>query len=1044
MKTLSEFEELLPIDGDYVTPSSANVGPLENRKDIIVIQNEVGDISNLVYEKTEYFNSDELDTRLEIQTDNLVKMINELKSDIGNKEQLKTPRKTNAVYAINDLKKDMYSNTRLEDILARYTVQRRGNFIKSGLQLSFSINPLTSTFNWYQNFITNNSDVVLSIDKNITSSIILNQILDQGINLVSPELKIDIMPGSAFINGYKISFPESKIISVPYYPLPAEPMIDSIFLCYKTLEELMLPNLWDFKKAYIKGEYCFFNGNEYLAINNISAMGTDPIENTVDWKFIERFDEAIWGNKISYIHYSIGKTTLMDNGKYSYETDIPDNSILLARILKEPNKEPYIEYNKNAKAYLMEDIKDLHVKTIDLFENIARLQSKIDLNTGEVSNSCYNVFTESFYNDNFRDYELEYRSGLPSANAIGGELVPSIEWDTYESNLKDLQLNYASTSLLTSQENYTGSSLINEFSVATNSGYIFDIPPKEFLANTVSSTNVKNVTVTNPTITNRISLNWWQRNISSSSTVSSLVTSTTKVISDSIDKNAQESKYIYPDDITISLAIPRYCFNTSENVDVFVGDKFVQTLLSNIDGSLTESIFLSKNLSLRDTNYNILLKGKTSGAQAQTTLSIISKTRTLVYEKINTTTNTPINTIVSRRFFSDGRGGRGGNGGGGDPLAQTFICEEECYISSISFIFDLQSLTGATRPFGATFLLPDSVNVYITETTTGRPDNEKILHVQTILPGVSCKNNDWFEMALNKAVYLEKGKMYSIFFETTDKVVPKVINGLVLDSNSRICLRTAELGKKWLYAPFTLVNTQPYINGTLFKASNIATWSEYHTLDLAFRIKKIVFTANKSFNEILAINKKYTDICLSSEEVTPEGTNITFNETINYSSGNETLELKEGVIERINSGYNTITNIQRNIGLSTTKTSMTPTLKSNSIKLGNVNEQSVYVSKNIDLNYGNTVLTKNLKVTLTPGMDFNINNIEVFYTTDEIISNNSWIKFEAPTSGFKNEKEYVANNVQLFQNLRIKIVLKVDLMNSDERISIKQLRVFYI
>lgn len=1058
MKNLKEFIALLPEDGvDYVTPSSVNIGPEENRKDIIFIQDEIGKISDLVYEKTQDFNSDSLDIKLKNSQDNIVNKINQLKSDVGNKEKLNTERTNNIVFAINDIKKDMYRNTRLEDILARYTMERRGNFIKSGFGVNYQITSALSSYyssSWYANFIATNTarTTVSSFGRRRTMSFIMNQLLSYNKSLEAEEILLEISPGIVYINGYEINVTESTTISVPYYTIGSSVMIDSVFISYRTLEQLMLPNLWSYDKSYKKGEYCFFNGNEYVAMNDLPQHGTDPVLDKVGWKFIERIDESIWQTKIPYFHYSIGETTLLSNGKYDYNTDIPENSLLIARIVKKPFSKPQVELNENARAYLMSDIKDMHAKTIDLFENIARIQSSIELNTGEVANSCFDVYTDSFYGDEYRDTELEYLSGLQSANSIGGKLVPSINWTQFQSTFKNLQINPKDISVLTSQENYTGSSLINEFSVAVNSGYIFELPQYEFIADTLSITNTKNVSITNPTVTNTITnrVRGWSWNTRSGSTTtsntSSVLSTTTNLVSDTIEQVQQQGKYFYPNTLNIEISLPKYCFNSSEKVNIYVGTEKITTILSKVDGSFYSVISIQAG-KLKDTNYNLILKGVDSSAQAQSVIRIIPKIRTLTYDRINTTTWTTVNTVTNTivTFWNDGRGGNGGNGGGGDPLAQTFLCTESCYIYSISVIFDLMSATGATRMFNTSFNLPDNVNLYITETTAGKPDSSKIIHIQSLLPGELCNNTVWKEIIFSKAIKLEKDKMYAMFFETTDKIQPRNITGVQLETSGRICLRTAEIGKRWLYSPFNIVNTQPYINGVMFKASNITTWSEYQNMDLAFIVKKLKFNSSQSFTENIIVNGKYTDMFLSAEEITPESTSISYTPRVHYSDGTyDDYIVKDGVIESVNNSNKTISNVENIVVLNTTNENITPTLLYTGLKFGNVNTKSVYITKNIDLNYGNDVITKDLKITISPCDNFDESKIEIYYTTDEVISNSSWIKFGSASSGFNNEKTYIANNVSMYNNLRIKIILNVDPENTNTRISIKQMRVFYI
>jgi hypothetical protein len=185
-----------------------------------------------------------------------------------------------------------------------------------------------------------------------------------------------------------------------------------------------------------------------------------------------------------------------------------------------------------------------------------------------------------------------------------------------------------------------------------------------------------------------------------------------------------------------------------------------------------------------------------------------------------TQTRTSNRVIAVRQPQRDNDGG--GNGGGGDPLAQSFIVDEEdgIFITSLDAFFATKSDNIPVKaeirtmvngypgpkvlPFARKWINPSSVNTSADATTATT-------------------------FTFDSPVYLQEGIEYSI---------------ILYSDSTDYTAYVARLGEKQIGSNRT-VSSQPNI-GVLFKSANNRTWTPEQMEDLKFTLKKAVFDTSST------------------------------------------------------------------------------------------------------------------------------------------------------------------------------------------------------
>lgn len=130
-----QFLTILPQDGDPITSSFVNYGPIQNRTDIILLNDNLGDISLIIDQKADSYTHNE-DNDLVSPNSNVVNAISQNRVDIGNKNLLNTNIKNNLVNAINELKDKLYKPENALGLVAEYDHKANGNYMLNGGAIS--------------------------------------------------------------------------------------------------------------------------------------------------------------------------------------------------------------------------------------------------------------------------------------------------------------------------------------------------------------------------------------------------------------------------------------------------------------------------------------------------------------------------------------------------------------------------------------------------------------------------------------------------------------------------------------------------------------------------------------------------------------------------------------------------------------------------------------------------------------------------------------------------------------------------------------------
>ncbi len=231
----------------------------------------------------------------------------------------------------------------------------------------------------------------------------------------------------------------------------------------------------------------------------------------------------------------------------------------------------------------------------------------------------------------------------------------------------------------------------------------------------------------------------------------------------------------------------------------------------------------------------------------ETVRSVFTSTRELQTIRTNVTSNrTTVRQSVSARPRPQPiqfGGGGGGGGGGGDPLAQSFMVDEDngVFVSSVEVFFATKSSTIPVRaeirnmingypgqevlPFSVKYLNPSEVNIS-TDGTAGTT------------------------FTFPSPVYLHEDTEYCVILYSDS-----------FDYTAYIC----KLGEKTLDSS-RIVSKIPDL-GILFKSSNYRTWTPFQMEDMKFKLNRCKFTTGTNGVVTLA-NKDLTTKTLATNPLT--------------------------------------------------------------------------------------------------------------------------------------------------------------------------------
>lgn len=161
-----------------------------------------------------------------------------------------------------------------------------------------------------------------------------------------------------------------------------------------------------------------------------------------------------------------------------------------------------------------------------------------------------------------------------------------------------------------------------------------------------------------------------------------------------------------------------------------------------------------------------------------------------------------------------------------DPVAQTFITDEEMFISSIGVYFNTKSSEG------------HHVECFIAEVINGYPSRSYLGRAFKDVDDVTTSSDSSAEtiFEFDDLVHLESNTEYAIVLKSADPVYTVFIAdmqpGHLLDVDPGPDLLTGNP-----------IETQPY-DGVFFQSANQSTWTAFQRTDLKFKIYRAHFTSS--------------------------------------------------------------------------------------------------------------------------------------------------------------------------------------------------------
>lgn len=219
---------------------------------------------------------------------------------------------------------------------------------------------------------------------------------------------------------------------------------------------------------------------------------------------------------------------------------------------------------------------------------------------------------------------------------------------------------------------------------------------------------------------------------------------------------------------------------------------------------------------------------------------------TINYTTLKTIKNVTVTTTTTTRRFVNV-----------DPLAQTFILEEDTQLTAVDLMFTAKGNS--------------NVKIRIVETSNGYP-TQTVLAEGTI-SAAQISLTDFTRIFFDdyyKAVTLSAGVEYALVVMTDDATTAVAVATLG---------EYDKINQRW-------ITSQPYTVGVLFSSSNASAWTTHQNSDLCFRLiesKTSTGTKTVSLGSVADLNG-VTDLILRGSTETPSGTNVKFILTLPDSS----------------------------------------------------------------------------------------------------------------------------------------------------------------
>jgi len=919
-----------------------------------------------------------------------------------------------------------------------------------GSDTNFILNIQENIGSWYS--IVNDGDL---INFNTTTVVDISQV---GISINEDVFVLD----KTFLSVLDSNISLSNPTPIKY------PRIDGIYLDTKFITQ---SNLYSPTKQYVVGDVVLDNNMIFVLTESVQ-VGTDTSNSR--WVKISDFspeDIKFGGSRIPIFSYVDGQVRIIDESKFKYEMEEPNvingSGLLIAKVYRDGSKEPVVRSIDDIKSVSFSDIRTLKSRIEDLQYNISKLNSVLEKVKNE-ENKFLNLVKLDVSDDSIRDFNLEYRSGLPSCDVYDDILEPFIDWrnNNISLNEKPLTLDVVGTDTIISQELFSGSIFINKYGVQQDPITTFDIYPREksWIANSIDRFNSLDYTeyekekekilsvessetsddylsespfekIEKTTESNTSNVYYYMYYTPIEPTVTTTTMRTFYTGKYRLTKIRKNSVIYMGDDYKIKIKADKFSFDYMENVSIYMNGKYVGKTQSNKDGSINLELSIGySDFSIRRNNkYKIKLVGENSKITGYQDFELTAYTKTKYFNTSKCVSKSTDDQSITPY----------------DPLAQTFLVDNDFSLDSVEVIFDMVGKSGAKLAENETFKLPENVLTYIVETEAGFPNWEKVVAMKEMKIGTVVNNSQWTKIEFDTKPRLYANKTYAMIFITTATSQGRSSELTKEDfSSKRIMLRVAELNKFTLQScsvSNVLINEQPYIDGTMLSSSNAITWSPEQTIDIAFKVNKAEFSLSKTYSKSVDIeNKNVTDIMFTKNQAFYEVFRSNIDMNIVDSYGNSYIYNESNINSGIPlSSKKDFKSLDVNLTLNTEDQYDTP-VEENELGLmtGSVQSSSVFITKNIDFRSSGG----KLRISLRTNRDFDPSLCEVYYNTSPIIDDLSWVKIAENSLGFSNLEYFYTDTLDRSYSgrLRLKIVLKVDENSPSIRPNINSVEIYTV
>jgi len=520
--------------------------------------------------------------------------------------------------------------------------------------------------------------------------------------------------------------------------------------------------------------------------------------------------------------------------------------------------DPVVE-NDAQRVFKMSDIGAMLDEINILRSNVAKLALAGDIKEKDPAAKFKNTFSDDFNNDNLRDMQTDTTTGILNDAIIhNGHLILDIDWDSVECgietapNVPGLQLPIKNKRIMIDQPYWTKTRIIVPYIYRQPPSASIRIWPRVYrwIDKTITTWYYRSVYLGTRTYWRTI---WhWGPSYTRVRTYRSAYTSKWTTTYNVVGKY----KAIVPR-INIRIWSNEQDFNSNEQVDIWVDNKYAGTLTADSNGRINGTFRLPANI--YSGTREVKVRGKVSTVEGQTQFKAIPLVKHIDHWNVTYWRWIRNVTVYRTRcccccWCS------------WDPTSQTFLMKETGPIAGVGLYFGKKPV--------------EPVHIILTETIAGVPDRKKVLAQVTLTPDQIADPGKETYAEFPFKPTLIKNHLYAFIVVTEDV---------------EATLQCAKMGERdnqhglW-------ITKNPYPDGTLNVSSNQAAWTPIQDEDLRFRIYIADFVESKSYVFPIVNVENATDLIINTGVKIHKGTNVSFKcELLDRTTDNVFTNLSAGL-----------------------------------------------------------------------------------------------------------------------------------------------------